>query len=133
MKVTSFDPAGDLIIVGGHVWSPDGRRGQALSLVLDTGAAESIVTPDVLDELGYSARLGEQRTVMRSAVGHEEGYMIRVSRFACLGHREIDFRVHAHDLPEGWGIDGLIGLSFLRLLNYEIRSREGRILVERTG
>lgn len=70
---------------------------------------------------------------MRSAVGREEGYMIRVARFACLGHHEIDFRIHAHDLPEGWGIDGLIGLSFLRLLNYTIRSREGRILVERAG
>jgi hypothetical protein len=34
-------------------------------------------------------------------------------------------------LPEGWGIHGLIGLCFLRQLNYEIRSREGRILAER--
>lgn len=133
MKVTRFDPDGELIIVDGHVWSADARRSRALSLVLDTGAAESIVTPEVLDELGYSARDGEQRTVMRSAVGHEEGYMIRVARFECLGHHEIDFRIHAHDLPEGWGIDGLIGLSFLRLLNYTIRSREGRILVERAG
>jgi len=133
VKVTRFDPDGELIIVDGHVWSADARRSRALSLVLDTGAAESIVTPEVLDELGYSARDGEQRTVMRSAVGHEEGYMIRVARFECLGHHEIDFRIHAHDLPEGWGIDGLIGLSFLRLLNYTIRSREGRILVERAG
>ena len=131
MKVTLFDPDSEFIIVGGRVWSRDGRRDRALSLVLDTGAAESIVTPDVLDELGYSARDADQRTVMRSAVGQEHGYMIRVARFACLGHQEIDFRIHAHDLPEGWGIDGLIGLSFLRLLNYEIRSREGRILVER--
>jgi hypothetical protein len=68
---------------------------------------------------------------MRSAVGREEGYLIRVARFACLGHQEGDFRVHAHDLPEGWGIEGLIGLSFLRQLNYEVRSLEGRILVER--
>ena len=57
--------------------------------------------------------------------------MIRVARFACLGHQQSDFRIHAHDLPDGWSIDGLIGLSFLRLLNYEIRSQEGRILVER--
>lgn len=56
--------------------------------------------------------------------------MIRVARFACLGHQEINFLIHAHDLPEGWGIDGLIGLR--RKLNYEIRSREGRILVRRS-
>jgi hypothetical protein len=42
-----------------------------------------------------------------------------------------DFRVHAHDLPDGWNIRGLIGLSFLRQFNYEIRSLEGRICTER--
>jgi predicted aspartyl protease len=131
VKVTRFEPASDLIIIDGRVWSPSGQQDRALHLVLDTGAAETIISPDVLDELGDSARLGEQRTVMRSAVGREEGYMIRVARFRCLGFVETEFRVHAHDLPEGWGIDGLIGLSFLRLLNYEVRSREGRILAER--
>ena len=39
MKVTRFHPDRDLIIIGGRVWSPDGRREQELSLVLDTGAA----------------------------------------------------------------------------------------------
>lgn len=133
MKVTRFDPHQDLIIVDGYVWGRNAKQRRALSLVLDTGAGETIIIPGVLDELGYSARDGEERTVLRSAVGHEEGFMIRVARFACLGHQDTDFRIHAHDLPEGWGIDGLIGLSFLRQLNYEIRSREGRILVERAG
>ena len=68
---------------------------------------------------------------MRSAVGREEGYLIRVGSFVCLGHEMTDYQVHAHDLPEGWGIEGLLGLTFLRQLNYEIRSLEGRILVER--
>lgn len=54
-----------------------------------------------------------------------------VARFACLGHHATGFLVHAHDLPEGWGIDGLIGLSFLRQFNYEIRSLKGRIIVDR--
>jgi hypothetical protein len=48
--------------------------------------------------------------------------MIRGARFACLGHQAAE---------QGWGIDGLIGLSFLRQLNYEIRSIEGRILIAR--
>ena len=117
-------------MVGGRVWGTYGRPAP-LRLVVDTGAAETIIVPEVLDELGYSARQAERRTVLRSAVGREEGYLIRIARFACLGHQSSDFLVHAHDLPEGWEIDGLIGLSFLRQLNYEIRSREGRILVER--
>ena len=130
MKVTRFDPAGDLIIVPGRIWGPRGE-GPRLNLVLDTGAAETVVIPDVLDELGYSAREGDQITVMRSAVGREQGYLIRIVRFACLGFQFSDFQVHAHDLPEGWGIHGLVGLNFLRQFNYEIRSIEGRLIVDR--
>ncbi|HEY0987679.1 MAG TPA: retropepsin-like aspartic protease [Kofleriaceae bacterium] len=131
MKVTRFDPAGELILVDGRLSSPRGEVQRQVRLVLDTGAAETIVVPEVLDELGYSPRDGEQITVMRSAVGREQGYLTRVTRFTCLGHREDNYRVHVHDLPEGWGIEGLIGLTFLRRFNYEIRSAEGRIVVNR--
>lgn len=133
MKVTRFDTRRDLILLEGRVWGPRKDTQRLLRLVLDTGAAETVIVPEVLDELGYSPRQGEAITVMRSAVGREEGYLIRVTRFSCLGHEVSDYRVHAHDLPEGWGIEGLIGLSFLRQLNYEIRSIEGRILVERAA
>ena len=133
MKVTRFDPARDLIIVKGYVRGPRKGPERPIRLVLDTGAAETIIIPEVLDELGYNPLHGEAITVMRSAVGREEGYLIRVTRFACLGYQATDFRVHAHDLPEGWSIEGLIGLSFLRQLNYEIRSVEGRILAERAA
>jgi predicted aspartyl protease len=132
VKVTRFDRARDLIIVGGRVWGPHGPP-TPLRLVVDTGAAETIIVPDVLDELGYSPRQGEAITVLRSAVGREEGYLIRVARFACLGFHLKDFRVHAHDLPEGFAIDGLLGLSFLKQFDYQIRSRQGRILVERAA
>jgi len=131
MKVARFDPGRDLIFVEGTIWSRRREARRRLRLVLDTGAAESIVVPEVLDELGYSPRDGEQITVMRSAVGREQGYLIRVAQFSCLGHREDDYSVHVQDLPEGWGIEGLIGLTFLRRFNYEVRSAEGRILVDR--
>jgi predicted aspartyl protease len=104
-----------------------------LRLAVDTAAVDTIIVPEVLDELGYSPRQGEAITVLRSAVGREEGYLIRVERFACPGFQAPDFRVHAHDLPEGFGLDGLLGLTFLRQFDYQIRSRQGRILVERTA
>lgn len=133
MKVIRFDPKLDLIIVEGRIWGPRLRQRRPLRLVLDTGAAETIVIPEVLDELGYNPREGEAITVLRSAVGREQGYLIRVARLECLGHQSSNFLIHAHDLPEGWNIEGLIGLRFLRQFNYEIRSPEGRILVERAN
>jgi predicted aspartyl protease len=129
VKVTRFDPASDLIIVSARIWGPRGDK--RVSLALDTAASETHLVPDVLDDLGYSPRQGEQITIVRSAIGSERGYMMRVARFSALGFTCTDFRIHVHDLPDGFGIDGLLGLSFLKQLRYEIRSDEGRILARR--
>jgi hypothetical protein len=47
-----------------------------------------------------------------------------VARFATLGFSHQRFRVHVFDLAEGYGIDGLVGLSFLDHLNYDPLRRE---------
>jgi hypothetical protein len=134
VKITPFDTTSDLIIVPGTVWSPNGDEGLDARFVLDTGAGETIIVPELLDELGYSARKhGDQIAATRSAVGREEGYMLRISRFASLGFEETGFGVYAQDLPTGWDIAGLIGLRFLRLFNYEVRSVDGEIRVERAA
>ena len=129
MKVTRFDPASDLIIVRARVWGPGGKT--PVSLALDTGSAHTVITAGLLDDLGYSPRQGEGITTVRTAVGQEHGYVMRVSRFWALGFAVTDFPVHVFDLPDGFGIDGLIGLTFLRQLHIEIRLAEGRLLVER--
>jgi predicted aspartyl protease len=130
VKETRFDPHDDLVIVRARIWGRRGDVATPLTLALDTGSSESVVTPDVIDELGYSPRDGEAITSVRAALGKEHGYTLRVTRFAALGFAMPDFRVHVFDLPQGFGIDGLLGLSFLRQFNYAIRSAEGRILVE---
>ena len=129
MKVRRFDPTGDLIIVKARLYGPRGHR--PLSLAFDTAATETHIVPEVVDDLGYNPRQGEAITSVSSAIGKELGYMLRVTRFASLGFSFPDFSVHVHDLPEGIGIDGLLGLSFLRHFNYEVRSQEGRIHVDR--
>jgi predicted aspartyl protease len=129
VKVSRFDPTAPLIIVKGVVWGR--REPHVVRLAVDTGAGPVLLAPDVLDDLGYSPRDGESTTRIRSAVSEEPGYTLRVPRLRALGHEVRDFRIDAHDLPEGWGLDGLLGLSFLRLFNYEIRSAEGRIRCER--
>lgn len=82
MKATRFSPSDDLIIVDCRVWGPQLRSARPARLVVDTGAAVTVIVPEILDELGYNPRDGEAITVMRSAVGREQGYLIRVVRFA---------------------------------------------------
>ena len=129
MTVTQFDPADTLIIVTARIWGP--RADKQVSLALDTAATQTHVIPDVLDEIGYGPRHGDRITSVTSAIGDEPGYMMPVTRFSALGFELADFRIHVHDLPETLGIQGLLGLSFLRQFNYEIRSAEGRILATR--
>lgn len=128
--VTAFDPNADLIFVDAELSGPLGA--QKYRFVLDTACGETLVTPESVDKLGYSARQGDSMTAVTTALGREPGYRLCVSRFIALGHAFTNFRVNVHDLPEESGIDGLIGLNFLRAFNYEIRSKEGRILVSPT-
>lgn len=114
-----------------RLYGPRGYR--PLSLAFDTAASETHIVPEIIDDLGYSPRQGEAITSVSSAIGKEPGYMLRVTRFSSFGFSFPHFAVHVHDLPEGIGIDGLLGLSFLRRFNYEVRSREGRICIDRVA
>jgi hypothetical protein len=64
MKITRFKRKRDLIIVNARVWSPLGRR--RLRLAIDTGSADTVVTPDIVERLGYSVRDGEHVMTIRS-------------------------------------------------------------------
>lgn len=129
MKITRFDPNDSLIIVHATIWGSLGHKG--LRLAFDTAATHTHVVPEFLDEIGYGPQHGDRITSITSAIGEEPGYMMPVVRFSALGFTLNDFRIHVHDLPDTLGIQGLLGLSFLRQFNYEIRSAEGRILAAR--
>lgn len=124
---TPFATGGDLIIVEGIVTGPLGAASGRF--VLDTGAVMTTMTPELAELLGYSARDGIKRTRVRSAIGTEDGYLLAVAEFAALRYPRPRFHVHVFDLGYD-DIDGLLGLNFLRELNYEVRSMERRILVE---
>ncbi len=126
---TVFDPRSDLIIVAAFVSGPRGTT--ELRLALDTGSAATVIVPDALDALGYSPRDGQQITTVTSAIGQERGYILRLAGFEALGFQEADFPIHVFDLANRYGIEGVIGLNYLDKFNYEVRSAEGRILVER--
>jgi predicted aspartyl protease len=131
MKVTRFSRKRDLIVVDARLWSP--RTDRWVALAVDTASSDTVVTPGIMDVLGYSARDGEHVTTVRSAIGKEHGWTLRVKRFSALGFTVPNCRMHVFDLATGDDIDGLLGLSFLNELNYEVRSKEGRLRVERAA
>jgi len=131
MKVTRFDRSRGLLVVPVRLSGPRGEA--ALRFAIDTGAAETVVTPELIDDIGYGPRDGEHITTVRTAIGKEQGYTLRVQRFSALGFTVPNCRIHVFDLATGNDIDGLLGLSFLDAFNYHVRSEERRILVERAS
>jgi clan AA aspartic protease (TIGR02281 family) len=125
---TPFDIDGDLIVVKAFLTGPLGTT--AGNFVLDTGAVMTTMTPELADLIGYSARDAIKRTRVHTAISSEEGYLLRVAELDVLGLAMTSFPVHVFDLGHE-DIDGLVGMNFLSELNYEVRSAERRILVEK--
>jgi predicted aspartyl protease len=126
---TLFDPDAELIVVHATIRGP---RGSILArMAIDTGSAATVLVPEVLDEIGYSARDGTTRTSVTTALGNEHGFLLRIAELEALGFTLSGFPVNVFELASRFGVEGLIGLNFLERFNYEVRSAEGRILVEK--
>jgi len=80
---TPFVTHGDLIILETLVTGPRGRLPGRF--VLDTGAVFTTMIPELAELIGYSPRDGFRRTRVHTAVGEEEGYVLRVAELAVLG------------------------------------------------
>jgi len=119
---------GDLIIVRPRVTGPRGTASGRF--VLDTGSAVTTMTHEMADLIGYSARDGYKRTRVHTAIGAESGYALRVAEFTVLVFTMRNFSINVFDLGHD-DIDGLLGMNFLSEFNYEVRSAEHRLLVEK--
>jgi clan AA aspartic protease (TIGR02281 family) len=128
---TSFVRDRELIIVGAEVVGRAGRTTGA-RLVLDTGAAATTLTPDVIKAVGYSRRDAYKESTVHTAIGTERGYWIHVAEFTVLDVTTPDFALTVFPLGHK-DIDGLVGMNFLRHFNVEIRSAEQLIHLELIG
>jgi predicted aspartyl protease len=128
MTVTTFRWYRGMIVVSARLQGP--RGGGEVRLALDTGATKTLIIAEVMDDLGYSARDGDQATIIRTAnAAPEPGYTLRVQRFSALGFEHENFEIHVHDLPD-YGIEGLVGMNFLESYNFTVRPRDKQIRLE---
>ncbi len=88
------------------------------------------MTPQMAAMIGYGARDSHRRTRVQTALGAESGYLVRVAEFAALGFVMRGLSINVFALA-GMYIHGLLGMNFLSNFNYEVRSGEQRILVEK--
>ena len=130
-RVSSYETDRDgLIYVAARVTGPRGM--QVGRFAVDTGAGMTMLDHGIAEAAGYSARDGEKPVGVRSAIGREVGYTLRVARFAALGFAARDFEVEVFD-DDYHDLRGLMGMNFLSRFNFEVRSAEHRLRLERIG
>ncbi len=120
-----FDPLQGLIVVPAELW---GRTGRAVvRLALDTGATSTIVNVGILVAIGCDPALVPDRIQVTTGSGVEFVPRVTLDRTVALGQERSGFPVLAHTLPPSAGVDGLLGLDFLRGQSVTIDLRNGRV------
>jgi len=97
-------------------------------LVLDTGASDIVVAPEVLGAAGISLATGEDNTVV--VVGGQRllGRTVRLPKISVAGEVQSDLPATAVRSFQV-GIDGLLGQAFLKPFVYTVDERKAEKLV----
>jgi len=132
MSRVTYDPSASGIVVDLLVESADGASSLLIPVVLDTGASFTIIATDLLVKLGYDPAnplLERQRIITGSGIEYAPSMTVRSA--TAIGQKVSHVGVLCHDLPAESGIDGLLGLNFLRHFKLIIRFRKGIIELTR--
>lgn len=119
----AFDPLQGLIIVSAELWGP--ANSVVLRLALDTGATSTVVNIGILVAIGYDLALVPERIQVTTGSGIEFAPRVILEKMMVLGQARTGFPVLGHTLPPSAGVDGLLGLDFLRGQSLTIDFRAG--------
>jgi predicted aspartyl protease len=107
-----FNPRHGLILVQAEVEGPSGLI--RLRLALDTGATTTIIDPSLLIAIGYDPNSVQNRVPVTTGSAVVTAPLLPVIRMRALGQERLNFQLLSHSLPPSAGVDGLLGLDFLR-------------------
>ncbi len=85
-----------------------------VDMILDTGAALTVLSWSVLKTIGYDPAVATERYEAVTANGIIEVPKLQVNSIAIGDVEATEVEVICHDIPEMAGIRGLLGLSFLK-------------------
>jgi predicted aspartyl protease len=108
----AFDANQGLVIVNAELIGPAATA--VLRLALDTGATSTLINTALLVSAGYDPFASPDRVEIITGSGVEYSSRVKVDKLVALGTERLDFSVLAHTLPSSAGVDGLLGLDFVR-------------------
>ncbi len=121
----SFDPSKHLILVWANLHGPEGML--PIRMAIDTGATRTCLTHRVLKLLDYDIDAAVGQMEIGTGNGTIRVPSMPIQALRCLGRTTTDFTINWLVLPEKSGIDGLLGLDFLRGRKFQIDFEEGTV------
>jgi hypothetical protein len=97
--------------------------------VLKRRPAYTVINVGMLVAIGYDPALVPGRIQVTTGSSIEFAPRVAIERIEVLGRERIAFPVLAHTLPPSAGVDGLLGLDFLRGQILTIDFSSGRIML----
>ena len=120
-----FDSQQGLIVVRAELFGPNGSA--VLRLALDPGATSTVVSVGMLVAIGYDPALVSDRVQVTTGSGIEFAPRVILDRVVALGQERLGFPALGHTLPPSAGVDGLLGLDFLRGQTLTVDFRAGHV------
>jgi hypothetical protein len=120
-----FDVGARAILIRARLVGPNGVAEPLLAL--DTGATTTWINTEILRGIGCEILPDAERAFITTAIGIERIPKVPVHRVEAIGQKRDSMLVLAGNLPPTAGIDGLLGLDFLRRHRLVVDFRKGRI------
>lgn len=127
MKSYRLERHGRLLMLKAFLEGPEGKAYPRL--LLDTGSAYTIISQEILENIGCSPAITKKRQRIITGSGYEIVPVVCINRFHCFGKSLEDFEVLAHTLPFGTYVDGLLGMDFMSRFEVEIKIGPDEILL----
>lgn len=128
MTQIPFDPNANILIFRCRV---EYESIITLYLALDTGASNVIISREASVNLGYNLELTpEQATISNASTSHLVP-VVTLKSFRLADATVKNIQALCYTIPEELGIDGVIGLNFLRHFNVNLDFEKGILTLNR--
>ncbi len=102
-----------------------------VNLCFDTGASTVIIRNKVLESIGFDLTAVREKATFGDASTSHIVPVITLKSLTLGGERIEDIQALAYTIPEEHGIDGVIGLNFLRHSKITLDFEQGILLLDR--
>lgn len=107
----SFDPNANLLVFECEV---EGQFKTRAFLALDSGASNVILSEEILEDAGYDLDAVTRHETFGDASQSHTVPVVTLTALSVGPARQEDLEALAYTIPEEHGLDGVIGLNYLR-------------------